>query len=161
MLVDALGSVCGTFACLRCKAPVTVQEHHGAHLMLQIAVSICTVLNVDASWVLQAVQAVLADGPDSMFSQQMLNPAILNSSVDAVAYASNFQPFAGDSFAEQVAEYVIAKTDTDKVPLGVSVGVSVVGAAILAVTAALAFHVLRHKRQNRQQKVITHAHSSY
>ncbi|DBB13762.1 TPA: hypothetical protein ACH3X3_000769 [Trebouxia sp. C0006] len=99
-----------------------------------------------------AVQAVLADGPDSMFTQQMLNPTILNSSVDAVAYASNFQPFAGDSFAEQVADYVVAKTDTDKVPLGVSVAVSLVGAAILAVTAALAFHVLRHKRQNRQQK---------
>ncbi|DBB04573.1 TPA: hypothetical protein ACH3X1_012652 [Trebouxia sp. C0004] len=98
-----------------------------------------------------AVQALLADGPDSMFSQQMLNPAVLNSSVEAVAYASNFQPFAGDSFAEQVADYVDAKADTDKVPLGVSVGVSVVGAAILAATAALAFHVWRHKRQNRQQ----------
>ena len=103
----------------------------------------------------------MADGSDSMFSQQMLNPAVLNSSVDAVAYASNFQPFAGDSFAEQVADFVVAKTDTDKVPLGVSVGVSVVGAAILAATAALAFHVLRHKRQNRQQKVSKHAHSLY
>ncbi len=118
-------------------------------------------LSVDASWVVQAVQAVLADGPDSMFSQQMLNPAVLNSSADAVAYASNFQPFAGDSFAEQIADYVDAKTDTDKVPLGVSVGVSVVGAAILAATAALAFHVLRHKRQNRQQKVSKHAQFSY
>ena len=118
-------------------------------------------LSVDASWVLQAVQAVLADGTDSMFSQQMLNPAVLNSSVDAVAYASNFQPFAGDSFAEQVADYVDANTDTDKVPLGVSVGVSLVGAAILAATAALAFHVLRHKRQNRQQKVSKHAQFSY
>lgn len=161
MLVDALGSVCDRFTCLRCKSPVIVHEQHHAHLMVQIAVSICTLLNVDASWVLQAVQAVLADGPDSMFTQQMLNPTILNSSVDAIAYASNFQPFAGDSFAEQVADYVVAKTGTDKVPLGVSVGVSVVGAAILAVTAALAFHVLRHKRQNRQQKVTKHAHSSY
>jgi len=118
-------------------------------------------LSVDASWVLQAVQAVLADGTDSMFSQQMLNPAVLNSSVDAVAYASNFQPFAGDSFAEQVADYVDANTDTDKVPLGVSVGVSLVGAAILAATAALAFHALRHKRQNRQQKVSKLAQFSY
>ncbi|DBA72728.1 TPA: hypothetical protein ACH3X2_010124 [Trebouxia sp. C0005] len=99
-----------------------------------------------------AVQAVLADGTASIFSQQMLNPDVLNSSVNAVAYASNFQPFAGDSFAEQVADYVDEKADTDKVPLGVTVGVSVVGAAILAATAALAFHVLRHKRQNRQQK---------
>ena len=161
MLVDALGSVCCAFACLRYKSAVIIQEQHHAHLMLQIAVSpVCTLLNVDASWVLQAVQAVLADGPDSMFTQQMLNPTILNSSVDAVAYASNFQPFAGDSFAEQVADYVVAKTDTDKVPLGVSVAVSLVGAAILAVTAALAFHVLRHKQQNRQQKVIEHAHAS-
>lgn len=110
---------------------------------------------------MQAVQAVLADGTASIFSQQMLNPDVLNSSVNAVAYASNFQPFAGDSFAEQVADYVDEKADTDKVPLGVTVGVSVVGAAILAATAALAFHVLRHKRQNRQQKVSKHSHTSF
>ena len=105
---------------------------------------------------MQAVQAVLQNGTESLFTQMLLNPDVLNSSVGAVAYASDFEPFPGDSFAEQVADYTATAADTgSKVPLGVVVGVSVAGAAILAVTATLTFYILRQKKQNKQYQVIT------
>lgn len=93
-----------------------------------------------------AVQAILSSGTGSLFSQQMLN-----NSVNAVASASDFMAVPGDAFSEQVADYTGNSNDS-KVPLGLSVGVSIAGAAILATSATFAFYILRHKRQNKQQK---------
>ena len=100
---------------------------------------------------MQAVQAILSSGTGSLFSQQMLN-----NSVNAVASASDFMAVPGDAFSEQVADYTGNSNDS-KVPLGLSVGVSIAGAAILATSATFAFYILRHKRQNKQQKVYMHA----
>ncbi len=102
---------------------------------------------------MQALQEVLASGVDSLFAQQMLNY-----SVTAVASASSIELFPGDSFSEQVADYTGKLSDQDKVPVGLSVGLSVAGAAILAVTATLAVYIMRHRRQNRQQKVNPFSH---
>ena len=101
---------------------------------------------------MQAVQAILSSGTGSLFSQQMLN-----NSVNAVASASDFMAVPGDAFSEQVADYTGKSANDSKVPLGLSVGVSIAGAAILATSATLAFYILRHKRQNKQQKVYMHA----
>lgn len=138
------------------KGELDLRHESGAYLCCcQVEVSVLHLICLHHV-TMQAVQAVLQNGTESLFTQQMLNPDVLNSSVGAVAYASDFEPFPGDSFAEQVADYTASATDTgSKVPLGVVVGVSVAGAAILAVTATLTFYIMRQKKQNKQYQVIT------
>ena len=100
---------------------------------------------------MQALQAVLGTDSGSLFSEQMLN-----NGVDAIGSASGLVPYPGDSFYDQVEDFVELPKETDrKVPLGVSIGVAVVGAAVLAASAMLTIFILRHRRQHKQQKVST------
>ena len=99
---------------------------------------------------LQALESVLGNGTSSLFSQHMLN-----SSVVATASAKNLVPFPGDSFSEQIGNHTGPHTDAQhhKVPLGLSVGVPVAGAAVLAAAAILGIYILRHRRPTRQKTV--------
>ena len=98
---------------------------------------------------MQALTAVLSNGTDSVFSQQMANR-----SVDATASASDLQRFPGHSFSDQVFGYDSASsTHLDKVPVALPVGVAIGGALVLAATATLGFYIYRQRKQNKLQKV--------
>ena len=100
---------------------------------------------------MQALQTVLGNDSGSLFSEQMLS-----NGVDAIGSAFRLVPYPGDSFYDQVEDFTELPKEADrKVPLGVSVGVAVVGAAILAASAMLTIFILRHRRQHKQQKVST------
>ena len=106
-------------------------------------------------WV-QALQAVLGSDSGSLFSEKMLN-----NSVDAFGSAYDIVPYPGDSFSDQVQDYVATARETErKVPLGVSVGVAVAGAAILAAAAMLTLITVHHRRQSNRQKVSVVWHRS-
>ena len=97
---------------------------------------------------LQALGAVLSNGTDSLFSQQLAN-----SNVSATATAANLQPLVGDSFSEQVLGYIAAATHLDKVPIGLPVGLAIGGALVLAATATLTVYIYRQRKQNKLQQV--------
>ena len=81
--------------------------------------------------------------------------------MDAIGSVYDIVPYPGDSFSDQVQDYVATSKDTDKkVPLGISIGVAVAGVAILAAAAMLTLITLHHRRQNNQQKVSTIKHKS-
>ena len=105
---------------------------------------------------MQALNAVLSNGTDSLFSQQMANR-----SVAATASPSDLQPFPGDSFSDQVFAYDGASsTHLDKLPVALPVGVALGGALVLAATATLGFYIYRQRRQNKLQKVCMHKESA-
>ena len=100
----------------------------------------------------QALDGILPpDAPaPSLFTQ-----AMLNRSINATATAGGFVRFPGDSFSEQVADYVETPQPSSgkKVPIGWPIGVSMGVLGILAAAGLLGFFWLHQRRKIRQQQV--------
>ena len=80
---------------------------------------------------------------------------MLRDSVNATATAGNIVQFLGDSFTEQVANYMaVDNTPSEKkVPIGWPIGVSLGSLAIVGAAVWLGFYVVHQRRRNRLQQV--------
>lgn len=88
-------------------------------------------------------------------SSSSFTQAMLRDSVNATATAGNIVHFLGDSFTEQVANYMAVDNTASekKVPIGWPIGVSLGSLAIVGAAVWLGFYVVHQRRQNRLQQV--------
>lgn len=85
----------------------------------------------------------------------MFTQAMLNVSINATAIPGSIAHFLGDSFTEQVANFVPpTNQQRDKeVPVGWPIGVSVGSLLVVGAAVWLGFYVFHQRRRNMLQQV--------